>query len=68
MNEEKFTLPVAKTDLQRENEALRAIISECASALGNGTGIAPSCSVTFMSYLPAEIRAVVLQLRLGITS
>jgi len=41
---------------------LREIISECATALGNGAAIAPSCSIEFMAKLPEEIRLAVSRL------
>jgi hypothetical protein len=39
----------------RENERLRQIVSECASAIGNGSFASPECSIEFMSKIPAEI-------------
>ncbi|MFW4675712.1 hypothetical protein ACOAPW_14530 [Pseudomonas aeruginosa] len=43
--------------LRAENEALRKIISECATACG--AGCAPECTLEFMSMLPGEISSVV---------
>ncbi|MCO2076540.1 hypothetical protein FA405_14535 [Pseudomonas aeruginosa] len=43
--------------LREENEALRKIISECATACG--AGCAPECTLEFMSMLPGEISSVV---------
>ncbi|HHW2622902.1 TPA: ead/Ea22-like family protein [Pseudomonas aeruginosa] len=43
--------------LKAENEALRKIISECATACG--AGCAPECTLEFMSMLPGEISSVV---------
>lgn len=43
--------------LRVENEALRKIISECATACG--AGCAPECTLEFMSMLPGEISSVV---------
>lgn len=56
-----YTRPVAAVEPSQpaENARLRQIISECAAALGNGSGISPECSVEFMGHLPEEIRAVI---------
>lgn len=35
---------------------LRVVISECASALGNGAHVDPRCTIEFMEMLPQEIR------------
>lgn len=43
--------------LEEENQKLRAIVSACAAALGNGTVVAPEASVEFMALLPAEFAA-----------
>jgi len=43
-------------------QQLREIISECASALGNGAVAAPSCSIEFLAKVPEEIRMVVSRL------
>lgn len=40
-----------------EIQQLRKIISECASALGNGSACLPEASVEFMQMIPAEIAA-----------
>ncbi|MFW4716631.1 hypothetical protein ACOAQQ_03040 [Pseudomonas aeruginosa] len=46
-----------KDQIKAENEALRKIISECATACG--AGCAPECTLEFMSMLPGEISSVV---------
>ena len=49
-----------KADLARalaENEQLRAIVSQCAGALGGGTFAHPEASIDFMGKVPAEITA-----------
>lgn len=43
--------------LKAENEALRQIVSECATACG--AGCSPECTLDFMSMLPDEIASVV---------
>lgn len=43
-------------ELQAEAEALRRIISECATACG--AGVSSECSIEFMRQLPGEIAAV----------
>lgn len=59
--------PVGRTEyvvkLERENKALRGIISDCSAALGNGSGCAPEASLEFMSLLPSGIAAEVQALR-----
>ena len=45
--------------LRAENEILRAVVSKCADALGNGAFISPKASVEFMEKLPGEITSVV---------
>lgn len=59
--------PVDRTEyvvrLERENRALRGIVSDCSAALGNGSGCAPEASLEFMSLLPSEIAAEVQALR-----
>ncbi|MDV7782009.1 ead/Ea22-like family protein [Pseudomonas aeruginosa] len=46
-----------RDQFKAENEALRKIISECATACG--AGCAPECTLEFMSMLPGEISSVV---------
>lgn len=43
--------------LKAENEALRQIVSECATACG--AGCSPECTLEFMAMLPDEIASVV---------
>ncbi|MGU2053225.1 hypothetical protein ACSETX_25615 [Pseudomonas aeruginosa] len=50
-------LEAERDRLKAENEALRKIISECATACG--AGCAPECTLEFMSMLPGEISSVV---------
>lgn len=47
---------------EAENSALRHIISDAASAIGNGAFIAPTCSIEFMSGLPKEIRLHIISI------
>ncbi len=49
----------AERDDAREGAAtrLRRVVSECASAIGNGAVVSPDCSVDFMAHVPAEIAA-----------
>ena len=54
-------------ELQEENKQLRKIISECASAIGNGSFCGPEASVGFMSGIPEEIKLVVNSLKKGNT-
>lgn len=49
--------------LRRENTTLRTIVSESATAIGNGAGIGIECSLEFMSWLPKEIAGVTSKLR-----
>ncbi|MCH5508839.1 hypothetical protein [Pseudomonas syringae] len=51
----------ALDDLRAENEALREIISESATACGAAVSV--DCSLEFMAMLPAEIGSVVGRLR-----
>jgi len=39
----------------KEIARLRAIVSDCAKAIGNGAGVAPSSSIEFIELLPGEI-------------
>lgn len=48
---------------EAEREALRAVISECATAIGNGAAVSKHASVEFMAMLPGEIRGVATALR-----
>ncbi|HHO8100683.1 TPA: hypothetical protein ACRXTU_000241 [Pseudomonas aeruginosa] len=60
INQLRQKLQSAEVDrdrLKAENEALRKIISECATACG--AGCAPECTLEFMSMLPGEISSVV---------
>jgi hypothetical protein len=52
-------------ELEEERDALRKVISECASALPNGAFISPKASVEFMAMLPAEIASVCTALSTG---
>jgi outer membrane murein-binding lipoprotein Lpp len=40
-----------------ENTKLRQILSECATAIGNGARASPECSIEFLSWIPGEIAA-----------
>lgn len=42
---------------------LKAIISRCATEIGNGAAVSPDCSIEFMAQLPAEIAAHTDKLR-----
>jgi hypothetical protein len=44
--------------LADENEALRKVVSECASALPNGAFVHQSASLEFMAKLPGEVKSV----------
>ena len=46
-----------------ENEFLRKVISDCAAALGNGSGCSTEASLEFTATVPAEIAAEVKALR-----
>ena len=52
---------------EADNAKLRQIISECAAALPNGAGIAPTASLDFMKMLPGEIASVCANLTTGAT-
>lgn len=56
LDEGKFIEARAREDrrIRAENDALRAIISQCAEAAGAAVG--PECSIEFMKALPEEIR------------
>lgn len=55
--EEGWSRVVEARELQAENDELRRIISDCASACG--AAVSPECSLTFMSGLPEEIRLAI---------
>lgn len=38
-----------------ERDALRAILSKCATAIGNGASVATDSSIEFLSLIPEEI-------------
>jgi hypothetical protein len=42
---------------------LRAVVSDCAEAIGNGAGVAPSSSIEFIELLPGEIAKYTDKLR-----
>lgn len=50
-------------ELRKEIELLRKIVSDSASALGNGAVISPECTIGFMQYLPKEIALYTGRLR-----
>jgi hypothetical protein len=50
------------SELRKENDRLRQIISDCATALGNGAAMLPTATVDFMGCLPDEIRLHVAKL------
>lgn len=50
---------------ERERDTLRAVVSECASALPNGAFVSPQASLEFMAMLPAEIASVCTALKGG---
>lgn len=41
---------------EAEASTLRQILSECASAIGNGAFAEPRCSLEFLAHIPEEIR------------
>jgi len=41
------------SELENENERLRAILSQCATVVG--ANVAPNCSVEFLRGIPKEI-------------
>jgi hypothetical protein len=47
---------------------LRTILCECATAIGNGAVMSPTCSLEFMQHLPAEIAANAEKRKSRITS
>jgi hypothetical protein len=49
--------------LAAENEELRGHLCNVLVSLGNGSGAAPSCSMAFLSQIPAEVAAEVASLR-----
>ena len=53
----------AVEDVQGEAVSLRAIIADCAAAIGNGSSCTSHASVEFMAMIPAEIRAEVAAIR-----
>ena len=62
----KLDLVQSSEDMGRicaENAKCRAIISECAAALGNGAVVSPECTVDFMAHVPNEIRLYVAKLK-----
>lgn len=48
-------IDAARAEDRAENAWLRAVVSKCADALGNGAFISPDCTVEFMESLPSEI-------------
>lgn len=48
-------LEAALGPVMAENAKLRGIVSECASAIGNGASIGVTCDIDFMALLPREI-------------
>lgn len=49
--------------LEEENKRLRAVVSACAEAIGNGSFCAPEASLEFMESVPGEIRSRVALLK-----
>jgi hypothetical protein len=47
----------------KEIARLRAVVSDCAKAIGNGAGVAPSSSLEFIELLPGEIAKYTDKLR-----
>lgn len=61
--EEIRSISDAYKALEAENDRLRKIVSECATALGNGAYVGPECTIEFMGELPREIALHVAALR-----
>ena len=53
----------AVEDVQSDAVSLRAIIADCAAAIGNGSACSKDASVEFMAMIPAEIHAEIVALR-----
>ena len=58
--EERDVLQERVLALEAECAALRKIISDCATAIGNGSGCSVDASLEFMAGIPVEIEAVML--------
>lgn len=55
----------AKGEDAAEIAALRTIISDCASAIGNGAFCSPEASIEFMAKIPGEIRLAMARAKEG---
>jgi len=56
----------AKGEDAAEIAALRSIISNCASAIGNGAICSPEASLEFMAMIPSEIRLAMARAKEGV--
>jgi hypothetical protein len=53
----------ALSNVLRERDEAKAIISACANAIGNGAAASADCSLEFMAHIPTEIELHISALR-----